>query len=175
VKAERVDTQHAASSHAKVHAFMASPFQPYPRLIAARELDAGGLESGRVCLSLIQSGASLGEKRTTLAGEPEGRPGATLHWLDITAREKPLQVATFIARKRGRVVLFDFTKQFDLRIRQLIGHFVASGAGLPRREYLAEPISPAPSQVDGGLPRGATAWDRTEEMFLLLRGNSLPD
>jgi hypothetical protein len=119
-------------------------FQPYPRLIAVRELDAGGLvESDRVCLSLIQSGASLGEKRITLAGEPECRPGATLHRLDITTGEKPLQVASFIARKRGLVVFFDLTKQFDLRIRQLIGHFVASGAGLPRREYLAEHYFPS--------------------------------
>ena len=74
----------------------------YARLLAVRELDPGGLKGGRVCLSLIQSGAALGEKRVTLAGEPEGRPGATLHLLDIAAGEKPLQVASFIARKRGR-------------------------------------------------------------------------
>jgi hypothetical protein len=56
-------------------------------------------------------------------------------------------------------VLFDLTKQFDLRIRQLIGHFVPSGSGLSRREYLAEHYFPSAFSISRRIASGRESSD----------------
>ncbi len=46
----------------------------------------------------------------------------------IAGQEKLLQVALLIAGQLQRVTLPDFAKELDLRVRQIVRHFIASGS-----------------------------------------------